>query len=139
VCCRAKAGGAIVAMTCSGVIGSITRVCSAAVATRVDQEMFWVHVVLLICLRRVCVVLRVGLRSHWVGFPTMCSPACWCLCWCCDDADSVGCASLMACVLAIRPSVLTLSNQLRGGLPGSLAMCVSSSGALPMVCFDSQC
>ncbi len=45
----------------------------------------------------------------------------------------------MACILAIGLSVLTLSNQLRGGLPDGLAMCVSSGGASPMVCFDSQC
>jgi hypothetical protein len=37
VCCCAKAGGAVVAMTCGRATGLITRVWSAAVATGVDQ------------------------------------------------------------------------------------------------------
>jgi hypothetical protein len=76
VCYCAKAGGAIVTMTCGGAIGLITQVWSAAVTTEVDQETFCIHVMLPIGTGRVCVVPGVGLGSHRVGFRTMCSPAC---------------------------------------------------------------
>jgi hypothetical protein len=122
VCCRAKAGGAVVAMTCIGAIDLITWVWPAAVATGVDQESFCIHVVLSICLGRVSVMPQVGLGSCWVGFPTMCSPACGCLCWCCDGAGYVGSASLVACVLTIGPSVSKLSDQLRKQTLISLAL-----------------
>jgi hypothetical protein len=46
VCCRAKAGRAVVIMTCGRAIGLITRVWSVAVATGVDQETFRICVVL---------------------------------------------------------------------------------------------